>query len=270
MDYVIKNQEILDLWKQEYIKNNGSESEKLFGEDGIMNRGLFDFEDKWWYQYPTESGEENKLWHNCPVRILYLTKEQNIGGGPAWDMRYESYHKADSNIEDYVFGATYKFHRNFLKTLYGLALTTDKYIPKYDELDYSTILRFTDSFPYARINCKKEGGESKCDEYKFDLFIEKYSSFLEKQILNLDADVFVCCGCINDRNKVIDFLNSHGYSFKWISYAIYYDQEQNKIAINAYHPSYPSYSEAKYYDDVVLSYHNFIKSHPNFLTSHRL
>ena len=66
---------------------------------------------------------------------------------------------------------------------------------------------------------------------------------------------------------MLNFLNTIGYNFtaekkeSWI----YYDERNNKIAINSYHLSYPGLD----YAGMVEAYFEFLKAHPGFTNSHR-
>ena len=52
---------------------------------------------------------ENSLWEAAPLRILYLTKDQNTSGSETWDVRSESYrHLAPNATEDDL--STVRFH----------------------------------------------------------------------------------------------------------------------------------------------------------------
>ena len=53
----------------------------------------------------------------------------------------------------------------------------------------SEILKFIDSYPFAFANCKKETGEAKCPVDSLQNAINNYSTFLDRQIKNIDARV---------------------------------------------------------------------------------
>ena len=130
----------------------------------------------------------------------------------------------------------------------------------------------SDEYPFARINCKKEVGGPSCPDNVLEKVINDYSCYLKQQILNLDSDIFVCCGNNNKENLILNFLNKIGYKFEYLndeSYSIYYDKEKNKIAIDLYHLSYYYYSREAMYNDAIKTYFAFLKSHPHFIKSHR-
>ena len=96
-DYVAENERILNEWR----KNNEKNGETNFADDGIMYRGTIEE-----FDYGTErfsdKDQENKMWNEAPLRILFLTKDQNAGGYDAWDVRGET-----GNL-------SYAFFRNLL------------------------------------------------------------------------------------------------------------------------------------------------------------
>ena len=269
-DFMGENQRILEKWQQAFEKAGGSADK--FSWDGIMFKGTIYEEDgtnNWLHK---EGGNENQLWANAPLRILYLTKDQNTKGGPCWDTREESYYKTNSELENHTLDIEYKFNRMLVYTLYGLAKTTPDQMMKYD-FSNPEALEFIDKFPFARINCKKEGGESSCPDNILIDAMDQYGTYLEEQIKNIDADIFVCCGYSESSqgNIILNFLNEHGYNFEGPNKdaSIFYDRKQNKIAINSYHLSYRSYSDEDMYDDIVSTYYEFLKKYPEFYKSHR-
>lgn len=86
-NFVEKNEEILQKWEQEMLKNG----EENFAPDGIMYRGKIIFNESESSIREQNSNAENKLWNNAPLRLLFLTKDQNTGGDDAWDVRGERF-----------------------------------------------------------------------------------------------------------------------------------------------------------------------------------
>lgn len=287
-DYVAENQRILDKWRNVYVRKNKADwpeyfnLHEYFSPDGIMYKGEFQGEERYfkfenkesyyrifrWVRIP--SGEENVLWANAPLRILFLTKDQNTDGNISWDVRSESfrYISEDYELEEMWLDTRNSFFRNLVYSLYGIMNTTaDKKMNYYEIVD-KEVLGYIDAKEhiFARINCKKEVGGSRCttNVLKNAIEDEDYYDLLKQQILNLDADIFVCCGLMY---FMPNLLNDMGYHFKpqdndnWI----YYDSNRNKIAINSYHLSYSGFN----YDNLISAYHEFLKKHPNFTKSHR-
>lgn len=279
-DYVAENERILEKWRNDYVKRNKADWPKCynlheyFAPDGIMYKGEFRGEETFyrvfrWVRIP--SGEENALWANAPLRLLFLTKDQNTGDNPAWDVRSETFRYLSEEYkpeELWVDSSPGLFFKNLVYLFYGLMNTTvDKKID-YHQISEKDALSYIDAEEhiFARINCKKEVGGAQCPNGVLAnaIYDDVNKDFLKQQILNLDADIFVCCGLMS---FMPNLLNDMGYHFesqdddKWI----YYDLEENKLAINSYHLSLPGFK----YEGLISAYHEFLKEHPNFTKSHR-
>jgi hypothetical protein len=166
-----------------------------------------------------------------------------------------------------------RLYVNLAYILYGIIKTNEKNKACFDsfadrESLEASILETVDKSIFARINCKKEVGEARCSNNLLDTAIRTDSKFLEEQINNLEADIFVCCGFSETTNGtgnlMLNFLNTIGYDFKadvekgsWL----YYDEKKNKIAINSYHLSYLSFD----YNGMINAYYEFLKEHPEFV-----
>ena len=68
-DYVAENERILEEWRKSL-----EIEDVCFALDGIMNKGEFYIDD---YEAVRrkESGKENVMWNECPLRVLFLTKD---------------------------------------------------------------------------------------------------------------------------------------------------------------------------------------------------
>lgn len=284
-DYVEENERILEEWCKSYVEKKQSKYpnckniHEYFAPDGIMFKGEFLPDSR---NYPDgksifrwkrdSSGEENTLWTIAPLRILFLTKDQNTSGDVAWDVRSETFRYPDKRYnpkEMYLYSQN-AFFRNLVYSLYGIMNTTADNHMGYD-FKNEDVLAFADKQIFARINCKKEVGEDKCQDDVLVDAIEWDKKFLKRQIDNLDADIIVCCGycqLIPDTgNRMLNLLNDIDYHFepqdeeKWI----FYDSDKNKVAINSYHLSYLRFD----YVGLISAYHEFLKKHPTFIKSHR-
>jgi hypothetical protein len=256
INFVAKNERILKEWR----KNNEELGEYNFADDGIMYRGKTKE-----FNYGTErfsdQKQENKMWNDAPLRILFLTKDQNAGGDDAWDVRGETGK------------LSYAFFRNLMYQLYGLVNTKPGYKADY-EFTNEQAIELYNSFPIARINAKKEAGVNSVSNNTLRFYLERDGEFLKKQILNLDADIIVCCGYSEhieeSGNLLLNFLKRECYNNldnkddDWM----YYDKEKNKLAINNWHFSARRSSE-EWYDQLTKAYLRFLKKHPNFINSHR-
>ena len=291
MNYVAENERILNEWREKYVEENQSLYPKCsnlgyyFAPDGIMFKG--DFKSDYWEEengnkrfrrwMRNPSGEENSLWANAPLRLLFLTKDQNTGGdNPAWDVRSETFRYLSDEYkpeELWIDSSRGLFFKKLVYILYGILKTpTDQLI--YNSSTDKKALSFADEQIFARINCKKEVGGSECKPPVLKKAIDRDQKFLKQQILNLDADIFVCCGYDKSikltGSHILNFLNEIGYNFEQDSKEetgewIFYDKRKNKVAINSYHPVSPKFD----YNGLITAYSKFLKNHPDFTKSHR-
>lgn len=286
-DYVRENDRILEEWRADYVRKNRplypncTNLEAYFALDGIMNKGIFapciniDGTFSRWERKP--SGEENTLWNDTPLRILFLTKDQNTSGNESWDVRSESFRYRSETIlpSQMCFQRESRLYVNLAYLLYCLINTTPQKkaclesITDRESLD-AAILEVIDNAIFARINCKKEVGEARCDNRTLENAINEDKQFLKEQIVNLDADILVCCGfssaITETGNHMLNFLNTIGYNFpKSKDDWIYYDEGNNKLAINSYHLSYLGFD----YRSMIDAYYDFLKQYPDFVNSHR-
>ena len=255
-DYVAENERILNEWR----KNNEKNGETNFADDGIMYRGTIEEFDYGTERFSDED-QENKMWNEAPLRFLFLTKDQNAGGYDAWDVRGET-----GNL-------SYAFFRNLMYQLYGLVNTRPGYKADYKFTNEQAIELYN-SFPIARINAKKEAGVSSVSNHTLKYYIERDSRYLKEQILNLDADIIVCCGYSENveesGNLLLNFLKKECYPGlnKQDNNWIYFDEENNNIAINNWHLSARLGAE-EWYNQITNAYHHFLEKHPNFIKPHR-
>ena len=136
----------------------------------------------------------------------------------------------------------------------------------YDDFTNAEALKLSEEAIFARINCRKEYGESSCSDNKLLGAINAYKDFLREQICALDADLFICCGSHNDNNIILEALNEfYNKKFKHVGYATWYNEEDNKLAIDSYHLSYMKGGYRQRYNDIVKPYYDFIKEHPEFV-----
>ena len=286
--FMQENDKILDEWLKAFEQKGGVE--RNFSLDGIMFQGNIEkkYPDSklyWRNRSDDQYSKENKAWDSCPIRFLYLTKDQNGGkedeNGGTWDAREETYCDPKSEGEDYRVWKQYKFNKMIAYTFRGLVYATEgKFMPLEDVIaDQKSCINIFESYPLARINCKKERGYSSCPNDILHDHMKKYKNYLSRQINNLDADVFICCehhdndkplfGTKSYGNIFIEFLNDNGYNFEWKNSdiwenGIWIDNIRKKIAIDTYHLSYRMYADQLLYDDIVKCFYSFIKENPNF------
>lgn len=275
-DYVGKNQRILDEWREKFIEDKKADetyADLYFAQDGIMNKGEF---------YPEDdgvcrrrpNGNENELWTKAPLRVLFLTKDENISStGRVWDVRTETFHLKNIEIPicDYHI-LNNPFYKNEANILYGILNTRTDEMVGFHEFSYEDAVKFSDEVIFARINCKKEGGDEKIDNIDLQNAITPYYDNLKKQIIALDADIFICCGNQKDDNVILNtlwkiFKDEYHEEFEYIPLrtidkigtGINYHRGKNKLAIDAYHLAYLNGGEELRYYDVVGAYYEFIK-----------
>ena len=286
-DYVAENERILKEWRNSYVNDNQSKYpdctnlHEYFTPDGIMFKGEFLPHRRFYpdgksvFRWKRDcSGDENALWTIAPMRVLYLTKDQNSYGDIAWDVRSESFRYRDENYkpDEMWLDTGVTFYRNLVYSLYGILKTTIDQSMGYNDFTDKDALSFADKQIFARINCKKEAGGDRCtNKMLYDaIYNNNNYNFLRDQVLNLDADIFVCCGLMFFMPSL---LNDMEYHFKpqdndnWI----YYDSDRNKIAINSYHLSYSGFN----YNNLISAYHDFLKKlyideQIDFTKSHRI
>lgn len=245
-DYVEENERILTKWQE----RQGYTDEE-FAPDGIMYKEVI-------------TGNENEIWANASCRYLFITKDQNSRGARSWDVREEIGRKTE-NAES----ISSLFYRNLMYQLYGIAYTTKDGVCDWDDFTKRDAIDFFDNCPLARINVKKKVGNNSIDNNTLKKFIDKDSDFLKQQILNLDADIIFCCGfsesICDTGNLILNFLIKNCYpELKKISGWIYYDEINNKVAINNWHLTARK-SSKMIFENMMKEYHDFLIFHPDFL-----
>ncbi len=258
-DFVAENERILEKWK----KRNEEIGETKFADDGIMYRGIikeFDYGSERF----SDKEKENKIWNEAALRILFLTKDQNARGSAAWDVRGET---GD---------LSYAFFRNLMYQLYGLVNTKPGHKADFKFTNEQAIELYK-TFPIARINAKKEAGASSISNHTLRYYLERDKDLLKEQIVNLDADIIVCCGYSEiieeSGNLLLNFLRSECH-YNLIKQEdgdwIYYDNNEKspKVAINNWHLS-ARISSVEWYNQLTDAYHSFLEKHPDFIKPHR-
>lgn len=280
-DYVAENERILNEWR----KSNEERGETNFANDGIMNKGEYYIDE--YYDGAIRRRQhknilENTMWNECPLRILFLTKDEYTSGKDAWDVRTETFYEKGGEIppkNNTVSGSF--FYQNEACLLYGLRNTTPEKMMSYDGFSWEEALKFSEEKIFARINCKKEvGGPTILDSVLRDAIRENYK-FLKEQILTLDADIFVCCGSQNDDNIILNTIyDIYKDEFEYVNCVegkgtgMHYNAKQNKLAIDAYHLAFFKGGLEARYNETVGMYYEFLKYLKNtkgidFSASHR-
>lgn len=287
-DYVTENERILNEWCKKYVEDKkddkeykGYKMEDYFATDGIMNKGEFYIDECDVGAIRRKvSGKENELWTECPLRILFLTKDENAD--EAWDVRTETFYKKGLGLppNNKTISDSF-FFQNEACILYGLQNTTPEKMMMYDDFTWKDALKYSDNNIFARINCKKEtGGPTISDKVLRDA-INKYYKYLKEQILNLDADILVCCGNQKDNNLILNSIyDIYENEIEYVNCVdgqgtgMHYNAKQNKLAIDANHLAFFKGGLEARYKETVGMYYEFLKHLKNtkgidFSASHR-
>ena len=224
-------QQILDEWRRFAESKHDAEE---FSEDGLLWRELIYYADGSWHR---REGNEEELWLNAKRRLLILTKDLN--DTEAWNIRQET-GRQNTAVFSYQYGAP--FIKNLRMWTYGLLHTTSEEVP-----DFKTVRNmelsgpFFETAPIAHVNCKKQCGGSSITNRLLSLYLNDYADFLKKQIALYDANIILCCGCVNGKNLILDFVRSQYLTDLQVvpdtGDWIYYSPATEKWVINSYHPS---------------------------------
>ena len=278
-DYVEENERILEEWCKKFVEDKkedeaykGYKVEDYFANDGIKNKGKFYIDEP---PYDgvirrKENKKENELWAECPLRVLFLTKDENTGGNKAWDVRTETFYEKGYGLppQNKIVSSSF-FYQNEASLLYGLLNTStmEDGMMRYDGFSWEEALSFSDEIIFARINCKKETGGPEISNKILEDAIKEYYNYLKDQILNLDADILVCCGSQNGKNFILNTVYEiYKNEFEYVNCidgkgtGMHYNSKRNKLAIDAYHLAYRGngYLEARY-NETVGMYYEFLK-----------
>ncbi len=262
-----RNEEILKWWKDKSrIKG------KKFVLDGIMYRGEF-CNDKVCKRLPSKDFKiETETWEKAPVRFLFITKDYNESAGIR-DIRDEVGGRESSDEKVIPYPKTKnRFHKNIVFQLYGLGNTTPDNLIKYKDVSDDKALKFYDTCALARINVKKQAGQGLIENNVLKKYICKYSSLLQEQILNLDADIIVCGGAEllkYIRKYIKKFYKLEEDEFNPGNGWIYYNKEYKKIVISSWHPSYRRIKSEEFYTKMIDAYVTFLTNHPEFAKPYR-
>ena len=251
--YKDREEALFARWMQAYKEIDGINPEEDFAFDGLLYRGEFKLVDGCWER---QTGNESELWDNAPYRLLVLTKDTTRNGGLD-DMRIET--GRANHTGGNVVSAGNNFYRNLALWSYALlnAMQGGK-IERYNNTpDWDRLREYYESLPIARINCKKQIGESSIADSLLKSHIEKYAVFLKEQIAMYDANIILCCG---GRGIIKEFVNSH-YLPDLVKFStagwIYYSPSTSKVVIDSYHPSALKSMESMY-DEMMADLSEFL------------
>lgn len=189
-----------------------------------------------------KKGNEEELWNSTNHKIVFLMKDTN--GNPDDDYREWPWH----NI-------TRKFFKVIFWWLNGLYEINQNEYPKANG-------QYNKKYPLAIVNIKKKAGESSVTDRELWEFANQDKHLLKEHILDiLQPNIVVCGGGRN--NAVLNIAKDIVYpnlDFKKINNWCYYNQDEDLLLINSYHPSHRVSDEEKY-DGFFEAVTDFLKEH---------
>ena len=272
IDFQRKNERILDEWNNASL-NNENDKDSVFVRDGLMFRGAISYRDDGiWIR---ESANESELWNNASPRIMLITKDFNDPDGhtadDVLDLRNETM-RTNFTGEDNVSTSQLRFHKNLMYQVYGLGNYKDGHCPKWDDLKLDTCRMFYETYPLVRINVKKQGGSGSVPDPVISQYIDTYKDYLNRQIRLFDADIIVCYGRV-----IFDYVIQEFFpditkleSDPWV----YFSEEQQKVVINSFHPSFRPKSRStpitdeNYYSYPMSEFEQMMLNHKDFASKY--
>lgn len=246
----VENDKILDAWNEFSIKNGEGQIER----DGVAYKGVVhSFQnEKGDMVYERQPGNEETVWNNSVKRILFVLKELN-----------------DSNPYDSRVVVTYDpdngkipSNRNIKNMLYVtkgiLESRVDKASPFNENDDMNILMKMWDSAAVAKINVKKQPGDSVADTNEIADHMNTYKEFLKQQLQLLDANIIVCC---DNRAGILSAIKELVYPHAiQLTNEVWYDKSSGAMLIESYHTS-ARISYKSFYDRVI---NNFVDALARF------
>lgn len=195
---------------------------------------------------------EDMYLHQRP-RIVFLCKEPNKNAGED----YRDWHWHENKR---------RFASSIAFWLEGLLSTTSSYYPVKRELRKDRKI-FTEH-PFVIINVKKTAGGNQSDWNGIFNDAKRHAEQLRKQISFYVPNIIVCCGSTDDESKDERMLTVAkkylypDYEFSKINNFCHYNNGNDLLLIDSYHPSYGTSDEWKF-DKMFECYHDFLQNHPH-------
>ena len=249
------------LFEEWELEANHNHEVGDFVRDGLLYRGAIYYEDGYWKR---NSGNESQQWDKASKRLLILTKDMPY---EAWDIRMETGRKSHTG-EDHI-QTEQKFYPNLMTWSYGLLTmaVSGKIIPFEQVSNLEDIRTFYEQAPIARVNCKKQVGESEISTATLNDYVKRYAKWLLRQITLYDADIILCCDASGHIPKSFvqdEYLTDLERINDWI----YYSMKAGKVVIDSYHPSCRINREETY-KDMMAGFGEFLQKYPDFVHSSR-
>lgn len=257
-----KEDTLFEKWNVQSILNGDGE----IMPDGLLYRGpIYQDNNGYWDREP---GENETKWFYARKRLLIITKDMN---NDFWDIRVEHGLKNGKGNTLTSFSEV-PFYRNLRSWVYGLMNTSASgSYPSYKEA-YDSKLNgpYYQEAAIARINVKKQSGDSSIKDSVLSEYINKYKNLIQQQLdFYKQADVILCCGSTSNSDKSILIRT---VEMLWLNDIekfdndgwIWFSKTHNKVVVNCWHPSYiKSYTKAENcYNELMETYKNFVICHP--------
>ncbi len=207
---------LFQSWKNEMIHNG----DIGFCEDGLVYR----------------NGNEVELWNNANRKILFLLKENNDNDGQ--DVR-----EWTGSINGYSPNGL--FYNRLSAWLYGLTNYTNNSYPTIEDAFKATNqMKALSEYPYAYVNVKKKSGGAIADDSIVYDFGKRYANYLRQELDILAPNIIVCGGQVVF-NVATDIIYKE-LMFTQKNSWVYYNNENNLILINSFHPTARKSNEEMY------------------------
>lgn len=264
MTYKEREDKLFVRWKAACQERDGIDPECDFCADGLLYRGDYEQPYGCWERRP---GNESELWDRSNARLLILSKD-TTRASEMDDVRIETARK--NGIMGLVTMATVPFCRNLALWSYALqnALQGGEILNYNDLPDWEVLREHYATAPIARVNCKKQIGESKITDVELKRHIKRYSDLLQEQIAMYDADIILCCG---GSGAIKNFVKSHYLPdlqvFSEKEAWVYFSPSTRKVVIDSYHPTFPKSWKniEKFYGYMMADLKNFLTAHSEYI-----
>lgn len=230
-------------WIAESEKNNEPRENQGYGDiiftkDGIMEK-------------PDESIDVELEWENSKKRIMFILKDQPS----KWcnDARLWLKRKDNQELKS-------KFIKNIAYIFWGLYNGNKKNLCTFDDLmsNIDDVKRCFNKYPFAFVESKKQGGETKISNSKLQNYLKKYREFIIQELKILEPNIIVCtstiiykfvCELYTDN----ELLKIEGHN------SIRIHRKTGTIILCSYHPSAIK-STVTIYEGVMDHYRAFLLS----------